>query len=386
VDKIFFLLLLIGLSFSVPSCPPYPYHDYVSATSYSALVKPADTLLQYCDWNLGTICLLSNMFNTTEDKRLSIGESIANDSFDDIWNWNSNIRFGKYPPNTSRSSTNIKDAWVSIAYLNPSVYDNGTYLINASSTPLIRHDFTFVIDTRKLPGDCKDTFRICGYDYSISIVNTSSVITAILNVRSEYLVDRYHLVTHCDLTGCWVTCDYYRTDSFRDSLTVSDSKNIRILNFNSTANYSMLAYYNGLSEIQINANDSNVLFQIGNSSFYKTDYFYRIRNEAGPYNILIKEVIPVNKTSAYGLSIFDQSNSSFRILAPYSADCSLKISDHFSSGTISGCNNSNLSNSTPIPEIHPIRPPFFDSVFNAVLLGLIAYVIYLIVKKVMPVA
>ncbi len=384
--KILFLLLLAGLSFSVPSCPAYPYHDYVPATLYSAPVRPADTILQYCDWNLGMICLLSNAFNTTEDKKLFIGESIANNSFDDIWNWNQNIKFGKYPPNASRSSTNIRDVWVSIAYLKPSVYDNGTYLINVSSTPLIRHNFTFVVDTRRLPGDCRDNFRICGYDYSILVTNTSSRITATLKVRSEYLVDRYHLVTHCDLTGCWVTCDYYRTDSFRDSLSVSDSKNIRRLSFNSTSNYSMLAYYNGLSEIQINANDSNVFFQIGNSSFYKTNYLYRIRNEAGSYNILIKEVIPANKTSTYGLSVLDQNSSSFRILAPYSANCSLKTSDHFSSRTISGCNNSGLSNSTSTPEIHPVSPPFFDSIFNAVLLGLVAYVIYLIVKKVMPIA
>ena len=386
MDKTFFLLLLIELSFSVPSCPSYPYHDYVPATSYSTPTRPADILLQYCDWNFGAVCLLSNAFNTTEDKKLFIGESIANNSFDNIWNWNQNIKFGKYPPNTSRSSTNIRDVWVSIAYLNPSVYDNGTYLINASSTPLIRHNFTFVVDTRRLPGDCRDNFRICGYDYSISVLNTSSVITANLNIRSEYLVDRYHLVTHCDLTGCWVTCDYYRTDSFRDSLTVSDSKNIRLMIFNSTSNYSMLAYYNELSEIQINANDSNVFFQIGNSSFYKTNYLYRIRNEAGPYNILIKEVIPANKTSAYGMSILDQNISNFRILAPYSANCSLKTSDHFSSRTISGCNSSNLGNSTSTLEIHPVRPVFFDSIFNAVLLGLAAYVIYLIVKKVMPVA
>ena len=252
MDRGFFLLLLIGVSFAVPSCPAYPYHDYVSASSYSAPTAPPDTLLHYCDWNLSDICLLSNAFNTTQDKKLFIAESIANDSFDRIWQWNSNLNFGKYPPNFSRSSTNIKDGWVSIAYLNPSVYDNGTYLINESTQPLIRQNFTFVVDTRQLPGDCRDNFRICGYDYSISILNTSSDITAKMNVKSEYLVDRYHWVTHCDMSGCWVTCEYYRTDSFRDHLTVSDKKNTRLTIFNPTSNYSMFAYYNGLSELEIN--------------------------------------------------------------------------------------------------------------------------------------
>lgn len=384
MDKGLIFLFLISLSYAVPSCPDYPYHDYTVAMAYSPPARPADTLLQYCDWNLGAICLLSNAFNTTEDKKLFIAESIANDSFDPIWQWNQGIRFGKYPPNTSKSSTNIKDAWISIAYLNPSVYDNGTYLINASSQPLIRQNFTFVVDTRMIPGDCNDNFRICGYNYSVSVQNTSSKITAFLKVRSEYLVDRYQWVTHCDLTGCWVTCDYYATDSFKDSLTVSDSKNVRYTPFNPTSNYTLLAYFNNLIEIGINANDSNLLFQIGNSSFYKTDYLYRIRNEAGPYNILVKEVVPVNKTSAYGLSILEQNGSDFRILAPYSSNCSLKASDHFSSKTISGCNNSNLPNSTLIVKIEPVQPAFFSSLLDAALLALVVYVLYLVVRKVIP--
>ena len=384
MDKLFFLLLLVGLSFSVPSCPSYPYHDYVPATSYSAPTAPADMLLHYCDWNLNEICILSNALNTTEDKKLFIGEYIANNSFDSIEAWNPNIPFGKYPPNTSRSSTNIKDAWISIAYLNPSVFDNGTYLINTSTQPLIRHNFTFVVDTRRLGSDCNDNFRICGYDYSIPVTRTNTTITATMNVRSEYQADRYHWVTHCDFFGCWVTCDYYRTDDHLDSLTVSDSKNIRLTTFNSSSNYTPIGKYNGLVEVQINANDSNVLFQIGNSTFYKTNYLYRIRTEAGPYNILVREVIPTNKTSVYGLSILDQNSSSFRLLAHYSDNCSLTVSDHFSSRTISGCSFSNITSSPTI--IHPFRPAFFDNLLNAVLLGLVVYILYLMVKKVMPVA
>ncbi len=373
----------MGISFAIPACPSFPYHDYVAAASYSSPTAPADTLLHYCDLNLSSICILSNAFNTTEDKKLVIAESIANDSFENIWNWNSNLSFGKYPPDTSRSSTNIKDAWVSISYLNPSVYDDGTYLINSSTQPLIKSNLTFVVDTRRLAGDCNDNFHICGYDYSIPITNTSSSITATLNVRSQYLVDRYHWVTHCDMSGCWVSCDYYRTDNHPDSLSISDSKNIQLANFNSTSNYSVVAYYNELAEINVTVNDSNVFFQMGNSSFYKTDYLYRIRNESGPYSILVKETVPANQTSIYGLSILDQNNSKFRILAPYSPNCSLTVSSYFSSSTVSGCNISNLTNSSSIPEVRPVMPSFFSNVWNAALLLIVVYLLYFIGKKVM---
>lgn len=384
MDKIFILLFLASFSFAVPACPHYTYMDYVTAEYYHPPTMPEDTLLQYCSWRLSEVCIVSNFLNTTEDKKFFIAESIANDSFDKIMEWNQNINFGKYPPNSSKSSKNIKDAWVSIAYLNPSVYDNGTYLITNSSQPLIKHAFTFVVDTRILPGDCDDNFRICGYDYSIGLLNTSSSLTATMNVRSQYLVDRYHLVTHCDLTGCWVTCDYYRTDSFTDSLTVSDSKKINATKFNPTSNYSLVAYYNGLFEILINANDSNLLFNVGNSSFYKTNYLYKIRNESGPYNILVKEVIPTNKISTYGLSILEKNDSLFKILAPYSENCSLKISDHFYSKIISGCTIPNTTDTFTKPETNIAQPEFFNSLLDIALLGIAGYVVYLIVKKVAP--
>lgn len=372
----------MNLAFAIPQCPSYPYHDYTAASAYSPPVKPDDTLLHYCDWSLNPICLLSNAFNTTEDKKLFIAESIANDSFSQIVQWNQGIRFGKYPPDTSKSSTNIKDAWVSIAYLDPSVYDNGTYRINTTTKPLIRQSFTFVVDTSPLPGDCDDNFRICGYDYSVSVQNTSSNVSAVMNVWSEYLVDRYEWITHCDLTGCWVTCDYYTTQSFKDAITVSDSKKTNYTAFKPTSNYTILAHYNGLAELSINANDSSVFFQMGNSSFYKADYVYMIRNEAGPYNVLVKELIPANKTSTYGLSILARNGSVFHILAPYSPVCFLRAADHFNSNITRGCNISNAT--TPsIKKIEVPKPSFFDKLLGAALLALVIYILYLIVKKVM---
>ena len=375
-------LLLIGVSFAVPACPHYPYNDWVEASGYRAPVKPSDTLLQHCSWSLDPICILTNVFNATEDKKQFIAESIANDSFEQILEWNENIGFGKYPPNGSRSSTNIKDAWIGLAYFSPSVYDNDTYILNSTSEVFTKQNFTFVVDTRRLPRDCRDNFRICGYDYSVSVANTSSAMTATLNVRSEYLVDRYHLVTHCGMFGCWVTCDYYRTDSFRDSLSTTDSKKIKYENFSINSNYSLTDYYNGLAEILITANNSNVHFQIGNSTFDKTSYVYRIRYDLEPYNVLIKEIVPLNKTSEYGLSILERNDSTFRILAPYYSNCSLTVFGDFDSGTISGCNVS--SSTKPFEKADVTEPAIFNSLPYLAGLAFAFYFIYQITKKVMP--
>lgn len=373
----------MGISFAVPACPYLPYKDYVQATQYQSPQKPSDTLLQYCSWNLNPICILTNVFNTTEDKKQFIAESIANGSFDNILDWNQKIPFGKWF-NSTKSSRNIKDAWISLAYFSPSVYDNGTYVLNSTSKIYTKQNFTFVVDTRQLPGDCNDNFRICGYDYSISTKKISSNITTTLGVKSQYLVDRYHLVTHCDLSGCWVTCDYYRTDSFKDSLTITDSKKVKYENLSIGSNYSLTDYFNGLAEFLVNANNSNVHFQVGNSTFDKTSYTYGTRYELDPYNVIIKEIVPLNKTSEYGLSILERNNSSFKILAPYDANCSLAIFGDFDSRTISGCNISNIGNTNSFEKVDVKQPAFFDSLFYVAGLGIAFYILYQIGKKVMP--
>lgn len=381
MDKLFFLLVLASVSFANVGCPQYKYHDYTLASAYVAPKMPEDTLLHYCDSDKD-ICELTKEFNTTEDKKLFISESIANDSFSNIIQWNSNIKVGKWFSN-AKNSKNIKDAWISIAYIDPSVYENGTYLVRDLNNVLIWHGFTFVVDTSKLAGDCKDIFNICGYDYSISTQNTNSDITTSLNVKSEYLVDRYHLVKHCSKSGCWTSCDFYKTENFKDSIGISDSKKIKFATFSMSSDYEVLEYYNGLAEIRINANDSNVLFKIGNSSFYKTNYLYKIRNESVPYNILIKEIIPANKTSAFGLTILGKNNSQFEVLAPYSNECSLTVSDHFYSETISECSIPN-SSAVATKKIIPVQTPkFISSLFNIAALGFCAYIVYMIAKKVM---
>lgn len=372
------LLLLIGLVAAAPNCPYYPYYNYVDAGGYHFPDKPQDSLLQYCSFSLDETCLLTNLLNESE-KTIFIAESIANGSFDSIKQWNDNLVFTKYPPNGSKSSVNIKDAWVNIAYITPSVYDNGTYCISNSSKPTVKHGFSFVVNKVTLLGDCKSNYRICGYDYSINTNQTNESITASLFVKSEYLVDRYHLVKHCSKWSCWYTCDYYRTDSFKDSLTTSDSKKIKLENFTMKSDYSVTDYYNGLAEILVFYNDSNILFQIGNSSFYKSNYSYRTMYENPPYNVLVKEIIWNNKTVLNGLSLINQSNFNYTILAPYYENCYLISYGHFTSENLKICNLPNTTKSKPVFKTE--EPVIITHFFEIAGFLLVAYLLYLIGRR-----
>lgn len=375
------IFLIIGIAFATPSCPYYPYRDYTAANQYASPQRPLGSLTEYCTRNNDQTCLWVGFLNNTQDKNFFISELIANNSFEKIRNWNQNISFGKWF-NNSRNATNIKDAWISIAYIDPPVYDNETYLVNTSSIPLIKYNFTFVVDTsRSLGSDCRDNYLVCGYDYSITNQSNNSLLNFTLNVRSEYLVDRYRWVRYCNRFGCWLSCDYYRTDSFRDSLRVSDSKKVKYENFSIDSNYS-ISVYNDLADIRLNINNSNIHFQMGNSTFDKSNYYYKIRIENEPYNVLVKELIYNNKTSAYGLSILEQNNSSFRLLVPYYQNCSLTVLGYFNSFTNSNCSFTQLNNSVRVSQSN-IRALFtIDQLFQISALLLVFYFLYEISKKV----
>ncbi len=375
------LLLLCSIAVAAPACPYYLHKDYVDTSNYHQPQQPADTILQYCNFNFNSICILANAFNTTEDKKLFVVEAIGNNSYENIFQWNQKIAFGKWF-NVTKSSINIKDAWVNLAYFSPSVYDNGTYILNSMSQIFTKQNFTFVVDQRLIPEDCKDIYRICGYDYSVNIHKNNSNINATLNVQSEYLVVRYHIVSHCEGKVCYVSCDYYKTDDNKDSVSVSDSKKIQYENFTPSSNYFVNDTFNGLGQIVVNATDPNLHFQIGNSSFDKIAYTYKIRYEIEPYNVLLKEIVPLNRTTTYGLSILDQNNTAFVLLAPYSENCSLTIYGNFESKIISGCQP--VQNNTDQFQKIPVKiPEFFSSIFYLALTGLGFYFLYKIGKKVM---
>lgn len=359
VDKtILFFYLIITIAFATHSCPQYPYTDFIKAESYINPEKPVDNLLQYCSQTGIEFCTVTNILSNGSDAKNLSAEFIANNSFDNIRNWNNKIDFGKYPPTNSISSTNFKNAWVTIVYLDPSIYDNGTYIINENTKPLIRYNFTFVVDERPIGTDCKDDFYVCGYDYSVSATYQNNRIIANLKAHGEYLVDRYELTRHCNKYGCSYTCDFWKTERHIDNVSISDFKNITYEIFAPTSNYFVTANFNDLSEINLTINDSNIHFEIGNSSFDKISYKYKTRYEEEPYDILVKELVPIKQASSYGLSILDKTNSSYYVLTTYADNCSLTIYGHFSERIISGCN---ISSDMP-PQIQKVEaktPEFF---------------------------
>ncbi len=360
------LLLLVGLSFAVPPCPQYPYRDHVFFDKYSPPEEPQDTLLEYCDFNPDPNCLFVSLVNGTEEKKLFTAESITGNSFEKIADWNKNLEFGGYPPNNSvtGSSYTIKDAWLSIVSVQPSVYGEDRLLVNSSGSVLTRHSFVFVVQDKKRAKDCRTIYRICGYNYSLdtyldgekinnksnaeaffNLTNSSEYwITSKLSIQSEYMVDHYKKKRHCkeDEDGdkdCWYSCDYYKTEDVWDSLVLSDSKKVYYENNTAKVRYILDGVSNNLADfkIAVGSNNSNINLRVGNAVFRKISYFHKVRFGNEPYNTLYLEKIPVNRTDTHAFSVLESennnSNLTLHLVSPYDEDCELTIESPFDRNT-----------------------------------------------------
>jgi len=322
-------ILLSALVAAAPSCPNYPYQDFVWASAYSPPVRPPDSLLDDCQ-NLGLsnpqLCgvVSDSRFTTDQKKQLILDDFVKNNGFPPFAEsdfWNSGIQFTKYPPDgvIPTSSSYIKDAWVKIVSLSPAVIDatkNKTY-VNDTGKLRMAYAFTFVVPKETFAGDCRTDYAICGYNYSLEAFDNGQNLdnqnqpianfevpekyhdarndfSAVLSVNSEYLIHHYHLVTHCSGSGknrvCVTTCDYSSTDDRRDSLRATDSKTAHYYGFIAFQNAFVDSFKNGLVDgwlfVVSNEDFNNIKFSVGNSFLKLQSRQYQLRYDLPPYNSL----------------------------------------------------------------------------------------------------
>lgn len=336
--KLAWLLLLAPMVFAIPSCPSYPYKDYVWDYQYSSPQRPPDALLNNCNaLNLSdkSVCNLTGL-NDSDKKQLISDAMVRNNGYpehDNAKNWDYALTFTKYQPdNTSVSSSgSIRDAWIKIISISPSVIENSTLWVSSSGELYSQFAFSFVVPKQTFSGDCRTVYNICGYDYSLTDYlnnqqigttkksnfttsgghNSSQVFTSKLNIKSEYLIHHYHLVRHCGRFSCWYTCDYYKTDDKKTTLHIQDSKQAREYSFidfpNAIIDENTSEYTKGWFFIASNEDYNKIRFLAGNSEITLQSREYKFKIENAPYNSLVVEssVKPV-KIATKNIGVLDR--------------------------------------------------------------------------------
>lgn len=361
--KIVLLFLVFSIAYS------YQYNDYIWESYYKSPAVVEDNLILNC-LNLvdESICdsINNHSLSVNEKKQLILDGLNPNAFYPNygfIETYNSNIGITKYAPESAQvyNSGSIKDAWVKILYLNPSVELENKTLLDQSGKIYSGYSFNFVVPDKKALGDCKTLYVPKGYDYSLDIYlngnkindkNTkdaeyslnlgNNTFQAKLSIQSEYDIDHYHLVTYCSKYGCVTVCTFYKTEKVIDTMTINDYKTAYLYNFTHETESIVDKNYSNLIDFwfSFNVSDdySNIKFESSNATIFKKGVDYKLKYEHEPYNIITYEAIKKeDKTQSYAVSLLSENTtknnstiySKIHVLAPYSGKCSLEIVSHF---------------------------------------------------------
>jgi len=321
--------LVIGLVSAMPTCGNYQYHDFVWEENYLAPTRPPDTLLDNCR-NIGidkSICdaIANQSLTDLQKRRLVLDGLLENSSFPDFGTtraWNNVIQFTNYPPDgvATRSSRNIRDAWLKIVSIDPSLYGrNGSgLLVNGSSVINSKYGFSFVVAREQFPGDCTTSYGVCGYNSVLQNWFSNGKANSKLVINSQYLIHHYVEVTHCyssgDETICYTTCEYSYSEDRRDALTLTDKVGVKNETAGSFAFSFIESQENGLVDgwlVFISTSDFNYAeFAMQNSYIKFMESAYRIASNFTPYNTITPEALDSpNDFGFYGAAILSREKA-----------------------------------------------------------------------------
>jgi hypothetical protein len=132
-------------------------------------------------------------------------------NFDFVYYWNTALNITKSPDNRTTDEGVIKNAWLKIMALMPSIIENNTLYGSTQGKLMSAYNYDVKLPTGKLPGDCKTTYSLVdntkildvylngnslGHDKlaSFSLDNPQDLhFEAILNIWVRYKIKHYEL-------------------------------------------------------------------------------------------------------------------------------------------------------------------------------------------------
>lgn len=318
------------------------------------------------------LCLQIEQLNMTEQEKEMLltmafytEREIPNHDF--IAFWNEQMVLTSAPNNVTTQQTEvIKNAWLKIVSVMPSVSENNTLYCDRSGKLQTAYNYTTHLPEGARPGDCYTTYEFAGDRTTfISLVNGEQFGTSKLsffnlnreideaqflsqlNILIDTRVNHYRNHRYCCkhshgacVKYCW-RCEYDHYEIQTDSLTLIDTLNSTVYDKNpeGTAEITenLTSSYRGEFSV---INTTRVILSFENSSYKKSDYLYDFNYSLKPYNVLTLIARPQQQEETHNIFIYGQEpNQSFIVQNP--KNCSLIVADHFSYNTII-CNSNIL--------------------------------------------
>ncbi len=324
-----------------------------------------------------------------------------------ILQYNSQIKVNSSIENLSiKNSTYIKNAWVSLLVIMPSVLENNILYVPSNTFALSDYNYNLIIPQNyvsnnypnTLNGNCKTTYTLNQNNSILNIkvnsqvqgnnklqsitVNQNSTITSELSANIQIKQDNYRWQRYCSSyrRGICVQynfkCSYSNTNYLNDNVDIQDSINVSYYNKEPYAEAKVIDSYYNTTQVQFNAfNYSNLAINFQNSNYNEKLYIYDVVFSKKPFYFITLEAHKANIKNINALLVGYNNTLYINNIN----GCSITASNFFYSSNF----NCNLTSVNKTKEPLATYIPFsYDLTYflKVALLIFILYVIYRIIR------
>lgn len=295
---------------------------------------------------LRSLCLeIQNSNLTTYEKDLLYsalfeGNNLIPD-YDFVYSWNTGLTINEPFRTIKQSQGTIRNAWVEIFSLMPSVLKNNALYVSQNGKVLSKSGYNTVLPSGRMSGDCNTLYQLEQNDavlrsyennhpigsgelttFFISYPHNNPItFKTSLQITVRYRINHYRINENN-------RCRFYNSELRTDSLTLEDNIPARMFNPQIDYSFTVKNSYQNTLLVELNYNNYSYLnLDLGEPSYTKATSEYSIRpNSIGLLQIV---AIPQNYTNVHNLFIENQNNP-LRLIIPKDYECELTLRNHFS--------------------------------------------------------
>lgn len=330
-------LIILGLSLLLPG---------IYALTCSSVAKENEA-----------ICAEILQSNATQAEKLDLigdlaysGKNIANHSF--IYDWNAKINFDSAPEGVEvRSEGYIKDAWLKIIAIMPSVISEGRLLTPGYGKVFTKYNYKVEIPSGTEGGDCKTEFSLASESASLNVYLNNDLIgsstladyqgyggmnfKSALQIQAVIEVKHYNLKKYCCIKGkkgCLQFCEdcaFSNSESRTNQIGLEDYKNAFVYKPVIKPKVKAIDNYRSTQVGILNISNFNAFRLVfENSSLNQYNFYYDINVSIPPYDVFTLRANNFTKIEANNLNV-EQLNDTYRFYIANPKKCKLKYFDHF---------------------------------------------------------
>jgi hypothetical protein len=246
-------------------------------------------------------------------------------SFVEEYNQNINFNSPSYSSEIA-SSSYIKDAWLSFAYMSPSVYVNETLLVPPVTSSVSHYNYrvetpsnyrAWWYPNHNSYGDCRTTYNLIQNDatqkYYVDSVEQSNplIITEDSTIESELsistTIQQKHYWWQRNCRYCVPRCRYHHSYYLTDAVILSQEKDVELYDSLPSIDVSVVNQYSDTTQGEITAEDvSTYSITFPESTLIHQEISYSVIFEEEPFHIAVLTAYETPVTYVNNLILDDE--------------------------------------------------------------------------------